>query len=71
MIELQWLERRITRKMIVGNGLNEIEVPDMERVLQYRIKISDFEEILVGGEPRYLDTSKWSDWQDVPTVTED
>ncbi len=63
MIEIRWLEREVHH----GSGVTAYAVKT--KVLQYRHKI-----------PMYLKsgnqygggvlTDEWSDWQDIPTVTE-
>ena len=75
MIELRWVEREITfldgqqiimsdlLKMMPGEIVESINPGSFrtstERVLQYRIAISPY------GIGEY-----WTDWHDVPTVTE-
>lgn len=61
MVELRWLELQETdtSRVLIGNG----PFP-RKRVLQYR-QMEQFPSGMI-GEP----VSRWSDWRDVPTVSE-
>ncbi len=59
MIELVWLERRITKKIFW------ITYWRIEKVLQYR-KLDSWDKT----EDGEIIKRHWSDWQDVPTVND-
>lgn len=57
MLELRYTMRR--REVPLGSGFFDLVE---EKVLQYRVKLID---------TRYESGWHWSDWQDVPTVSEE
>lgn len=65
MIELRWVERKVTRDD--GFYLPPLKEYVVEKVLQYRTLL-----VRIGRErsnyARAVTQENWSDWQDVPTV---
>ena len=67
MVQLRWIERP-TGKTIMDNwGYYQ---PELERVLQFR---QERDKIIYSGAPgetQHHRETHWTDWQDVPVVTE-
>lgn len=67
MMELRWLERKTGKQCMNEWGYYYDETV---RILQYRQQetVTDYRIALYDGS--YLTTKRWTDWADVPTVSE-